>query len=260
MKEIRYFYAPQLADGTLPGEQRVLTDEEAQHALRVLRLRKDDSIILTDGMGMIYHAIVVDTTSRTLTFTILSSQPVNKAWRGQIKIAVAPTKNIDRIEWFVEKATEIGVDDITFLCCQNSERRNINIERLNKIVVSAMKQSHKAYKPHLEKLTNFEQFIIKPFKGIKLIAHCYDQSDIEEKSKSSDQKTIDGGKPNLFQLINTPQDSLVMIGPEGDFSIDEVRLAIKNGFKSVSLGSERLRTETAALVATHIMRMRLQIQ
>ena len=153
------------------------------------------------------------------------------------------------MEWLAEKATEIGVDKISLLNCANSERRVVKTERLEKIVVSAMKQSHKAFKPEIEPLTSFEDFINKPFDGQKFIAHCYTP---EETGDNQDGIHL-SGRNFLGELLNSDGESLVLIGPEGDFSISEVDKAIRNGFQPISLGESRLRTETAALVAVHLM-------
>ena len=153
------------------------------------------------------------------------------------------------MEWLAEKATEIGVDKISLLNCANSERRVVKTERLEKIVVSAMKQSHKAFKPEIEPLTSFDDFINKPFDGQKFIAHCYAP---EETGDNQDGIHL-SGRNFLGELLNSDGDALVLIGPEGDFSISEVDKAIRNGFQPISLGESRLRTETAALVAVHLM-------
>ena len=154
---------------------------------------------------------------------------------------MAPTKNLDRIEWFAEKATEIGIDELTFLNCRYSERRVVKIERIDKILVSAMKQSLKAVKPRLNGMTDFQKFVQMPFVGDKYIAHCNE-----------------GEKLQLKDIEGFSNKALVLIGPEGDFSIEEVALACENGFKPISLGESRLRTETAALVATHIINIKYQ--
>ena len=159
-------------------------------------------------------------------------------WDGHLHIAMAPTKNMDRNEWFAEKATEIGFDELTFLNCRFSERKVIKTERIEKILVSAIKQSLKARLPRLNEMTDFYTFIEKDFKGQKFIAHCYE-----------------GEKPLLKDVLTKGEDALVLIGPEGDFSEEEVKKAIEKGFVPISLGKSRLRTETAALVACHTMNM-----
>ena len=155
---------------------------------------------------------------------------------------IAPTKMLDRVEWMLEKATEIGVDEVSFLNCQFSERKLIKTTRLEKIVVSAVKQSHKAWKPVLNEIVSFKSFINQPHEGRKYIAHCYEEVP----------------RTYLFDELRKPSDSedaIVLIGPEGDFSIDEVKMAIEAGWQSVHLGKSRLRTETAGLSAVMMMQL-----
>ena len=161
---------------------------------------------------------------------------------GHIHLAIAPTKMMDRIEWLVEKATEVGIDEMTFLDCQFSERRSLKLPRIEKIVVSAVKQSRKAYMPILNDMTDFRKFVEYHATGRRYIAHCYD-----EVPRVNLFETLRKGEPD--------EDALVMVGPEGDFSIDEVRMAIDCGFVSVDLGKSRLRTETAGLAAVMMMQL-----
>ena len=231
MKEVRYFYTPEPMSGALP-------DDEAAHALRVLRLAEGDEIFLMDGKGTFYRAAITEATKKRCGYQIVETLPQTPQWKGYLHLAMAPTKNIDRTEWFAEKATEIGFDELTFLDCQFSERRVVKDERIEKILVAAMKQSRKAYLPHLNSMMPFSEFIKRPFSGQKFICHCYDDH-----------------LPLLKDLLTPDEDALVMIGPEGDFSIDEVKAAEAAGFQSVSLGKSRLRTETAALVAVHLMNL-----
>ena len=175
-------------------------------------------------------------TSKHCAYAILSSVPADKGWKGHIHLAMAPTKMMDRIEWLAEKATEVGFDELSFLSCKFSERKVINLSRIEKIVVSAMKQSRKPYKPVVNDMAAFAHFVTTPRKGRKCIAHCYAEIP----------------RVDLFttlQELSANESCTVMIGPEGDFSLDEVRLAMENGFEPVSLGTARLRTETAALMA-----------
>lgn len=233
MKELRFFYTPTPEAGQLP-------QDEAQHALRVLRLGMGDELHLMDGKGMFHRAVITEADNHHCRYRILESVPQEPEWTGKIHLAVAPTKNMDRMEWFVEKATEIGFDRLSLLDCRFSERRVVKNERLEKIIVSAMKQSHKAWLPQLDEMTPFRKFITQPdLPAQRFIAHCYE-----------------GEKPFLLDLLAPCTPALVLIGPEGDFSIDEVREAEAAGFRSVSLGTSRLRTETAALVAVHMMRIR----
>ena len=169
---------------------------------------------------------------------VLEKQTQAPLWKNHIHLAVAPTKNMDRMEWLAEKATEIGLDEITFLDCRYSERKVLKTERIEKILVSAIKQSLKARLPILHGMTAFADFVRQPFSGQKFIAHCY-QNERQE----------------LKDIIRPGEDAVVLIGPEGDFSEEEVNVALSNGFTPISLGPSRLRTETAALVATHIINL-----
>ena len=238
MKEVRYFYVPNAVQET------ELPQEEATHALRVLRLKAGDEISLMDGEGTFYRAQVSLATNKRCIYEILESMPQQRAWQGHIHLAIALTKMMDRIEWMTEKATEIGFDEISFLNCKFSERKNLRADRIEKIVISAVKQSHKAWKPVVSDMQSFKDFITTPRPGRKFICHCYEE--VEKKDFFSElQKPWTAEQPE-------DADITVLVGPEGDFSIDEVRLALENGYESVSLGTSRLRTETAGLVAVHM--------
>lgn len=250
MKEIRYFYAPEAL------QRDELPEDEAAHCIRVLRLQAGDEIHLTDGRGRFFRAEITTVTNRRCGFRILETQTPEKAWRGHLHLAVAPTKNNDRIEWLAEKAAEIGFDELSFLNCRFSERKAVKTERIDKILISAMKQSHKVFKPALHGMERLESFLARGFDGQKFIAHCYDEADITGCAATGGRKTMDGGKPYLFDVLDEDGGAVVLIGPEGDFSVDEVRMALEHGFRPVSLGRSRLRTETAALVAVHLMHMR----
>ena len=218
MKEIRFFYVPEAA------QQEELPQDEALHALRVLRLKGGDELFLMDGVGS-FDALccIGDFLELLQTFDM-----------------------IDRIEWMVEKATEVGVDELSFLNCQFSERKQVRIDRLEKIVVSAVKQSHKAWKPVINEMISFRQFIEQPREGRKYIAHCYEEVP----------------RKNLFDELCKPSetsDVTVLVGPEGDFSIDEVKLAVAAGYESIDLGKSRLRTETAGLSAVMMMQLAQQM-
>jgi len=226
------FYTPDIE------HSNELPAEEAAHALRVLRLRPGDQITLTDGKGCFYIAEIAVADGKHCLFNILETQSQPAPWKGHLHLALAPTKNMDRMEWLAEKATEIGFDELTFLNCRYSERKVIKLERIEKIVVSAVKQSLKARMPQLNEMTDFARFVKQPFTGQKFIAHCYP-----------------GDKPLLRDVLDAEQDALVLIGPEGDFSEEEVTLATSLGFQPISLGTSRLRTETAALVAVHLMNL-----
>ena len=236
MKEARFFFLPDAA------HQTELPVEEAMHATRVLRLKAGDEIFLMDGVGNYYRAQVTIAATHHCYYEILEHLPQEPEWKGHLHLAIAPTKMMDRMEWFVEKATEIGVDEISFLNCKFSERKLLKLPRLEKIVISAVKQSHKAWKPVLHEMVSFKDFIRQPREGRKFIAHCYDQIPrtylFDELRKSS-----------------APEELTVMIGPEGDFSIDEVKDAVEAGYQSVHLGTSRLRTETAGLSAVMMMRI-----
>ena len=244
MKETHIFYAPQIIDGC-----HELPPEEANHAIRVLRMKEGDELTLTDGQGCFYDAHITLASNKHCQFAIDKSWNDHKLWNGGIHIAVAPTKNMDRMEWFTEKATEIGIDSISLLNCANSERKIVKTVRLEKIVVSAMKQSHKAFKPSISPMLDFKKYIAQPFDGQKFIAHCYAAEETEEEGENIHLS----GRNFLGDLLKKSGNAWVLIGPEGDFSITEVDEAIKAGFQPISLGESRLRTETAALVAVHLM-------
>jgi len=236
MKEVRFFYVPDAANTT------ELPVDEAMHAMRVLRLKMGDEMMLMDGQGTFFRAEVTLTQTHHCYYAIKEVMPQEAQWKGRVHLAIAPTKMMDRIEWMVEKAVEIGVDELSFLNCQFSERRVIKIPRLEKIVVSAVKQSHKAWMPQLHEMTPFDSFIAQPRKERKYIAHCYEEIP----------------RTYLYDELRKPsdvQDALVLVGPEGDFSIDEVRKAVANGYQSVHLGKSRLRTETAGLSTIMMMQL-----
>lgn len=201
-------------------------------------------MMLMDGEGTFYRAEVAEATKKRCLYNIKEVLPQPRQWKGHLHLAMAPTKNMDRTEWTCEKATEIGFDELTFLRCKFSERTVIKNERIDKILISATKQSRKAWKPILNEMTDFRKFIdsVKDREGGKFICHCYDEPDLGEKKL-------------LKECLVAGADALVMVGPEGDFSIDEVKYAEANGFQSVSLGESRLRTETAGLVAVHLMNL-----
>lgn len=219
-----------------------LPEEEAAHAVRVLRLEAGDEVTLTDGKGCFYRAEISAASNKRCLVNVLETLPQEPLWQGHLHLAMAPTKNMDRTEWLAEKATEIGFDELTFLNCRFSERKVIKTERIQKILVSAIKQSLKARLPKLNEMTDFNRFIRQPFSGQKFIAHCYE-----------------GEKSLLKDIVRRGEDALVLIGPEGDFSEEEVKLAVEQGFQPISLGGSRLRTETAALVACHILNLCNQI-
>ena len=239
MKESRYFYVPGAAN------QKELPSDEAMHATRVLRLKEGDEIFLMDGEGSFFKAQITVAASHHCYYEILEQQPQEPQWEGHLHLAIAPTKMMERMEWLVEKATEVGVDEISFLDCTFSERKMVKLPRLDKIAVSAVKQSHKAWKPVLNDMETFKAFMETPRSGRKYIAHCYEEVP----------------RVNLFDELrksSEEEDVTVLIGPEGDFSIDEVKLAVANGYQSVDLGKSRLRTETAGLAAVMMMQLAQQ--
>lgn len=230
MKEVRYFYVPNAASVD------ELPEEEAKHAVKVLRLQCGDRMVLVDGEGGLYDAEVSVASGKHCLYNILATLPYEREWRGRISLAIAPTKMMDRIEWMAEKATEIGFDELSFLDCKFSERKTLRTDRVERIVVSAMKQSHKACKPKVNEMCSFKDFVTKERDGRKFIAHCYEE--VERKDLFDE-----------LSLIDTETPVTMLVGPEGDFSIDEVKLAMQYGYESISLGRSRLRTETAGLSA-----------
>jgi len=222
------FYVPSLSSGL------VLPEEESQHAVKVLRLQVGDEITVVDGAGGFYTAEIINPHPKHCTFEITRTILEYAKRNYRLHIAIAPTKNIERLEWFIEKATEIGIDEITPIICRFSERKIIKAERLEKIIVSASKQSVKAYFPKLNPLCTFDELIKNHHATQKFIAHCYDDN-----------------KKQFQSVIQKSFDILILIGPEGDFSKEEVEKAISVGFIPVSLGNSRLRTETAGVVACH---------
>ena len=222
------FYTPDILTS------HVLSEEESQHCVRVLRYTRGDEILLTDGKGNTYTARITNPNPKHCEFEVLTQEKQQKAHDFYLHIAIAPTKNIERMEWMVEKCTEIGVDEITPLLCRFSERKQIRTDRLEKIVLSAAKQSLTPYLPKLNELTDYDTFVRQATEETKFIAHCYK----EEKRELKDE-------------IKRGKSVLVLIGPEGDFSEQEVEGPLALGFVPVSLGNSRLRTETAGVVACH---------
>jgi 16S rRNA (uracil1498-N3)-methyltransferase len=226
---MQLFYAPDIVP-----PRHTLTEEESRHCIKVLRMHSGDVVHLTDGRGNLYRASIVTADPRRCEVEIMETSFEYGRRPYSLTMAVAPTKNIDRFEWFLEKATEIGIDRIIPLETQNSERRTLKPERAEKVIVSAAKQSLKAYFPILEPLTDVRQIIARPFEGVKLIAHCRE----------------DAVRTPIAEALASAANVLILIGPEGDFTAEEVALARAHGFIEISLGASRLRTETAAVVAT----------
>lgn len=219
------FYVPSL---TIETKNVQLSEDESKHAIRVLRLKNGDFVHLLDGKGSRYLAQISEDHPKRCSLKIeeVFTEP-NSSF--EIHIAIAPTKNMDRIEWFLEKAIELGLSELSLILCKNSERKSINVERLEKIAVSAMKQSQRLYLPQIHEVQRFDEFILKFEKGA--LAHCYE----------GEKKKIN----SCVQPFSYP----ILIGPEGDFSVEEVEIAKKHGFDFITLGKNRLRTETAGLYA-----------
>ncbi len=217
---------------------QILTEDESKHCVRVLRMQQGDPLLVTNGSGLLFQARIHDAHPKRCVIELLSAEKGNDHWPYHLHIAIAPTKNNDRLEWFLEKATEIGIDEISLFSAYHSERRTVNPERLHKLLVSAMKQSIKSRLPILNQMIDFKRFVTQKHDGQKYIAWIDD--------------TV---KELLVNDCRNGNNCLIMIGPEGDFSREEVNLAIDNGFKPISLGNARLRTETAALVACHTVQL-----
>jgi 16S rRNA (uracil1498-N3)-methyltransferase len=207
--------------------------EESKHIIKVLRKKDGDILFVTNGLGFLFKTEIILASDSKCTVQMVSFEKATAA-PFQLHLAVAPTKMNDRYEWFLEKATEIGIQEITPIICDRSERKVINIERFEKIILSAMKQSNELYLPKLNPAISFKEFMKQKNKGLQLIAHC----------EETDKKT-------LKSILQSKTDVTVLIGPEGDFSEKEIALALEQNYIPVSLGNTRLRTETAAVVACH---------
>lgn len=244
MKEARYFYVPDAP------HQKELPQEEAQHAARVLRLHEGDEVFLMDGVGIFYRAVLTLVANKHCSYDIIEALPQERTWRGHIHLAIAPTKDIGRIEWMAEKATEMGFDELSFLNCRFSERKVVREDRIEKIVLSAVKQSRKAWVPIVNEMMTFREFVQQQRKGRKFICHCYEE--IEKKDLWTELSSLHTPPASL------PENITILVGPEGDFSIDEVRQAMDCGYESVTLGSSRLRTETAGLTVVFMSNLSLR--
>ena len=229
---MRLFYNKDL----LEDDSRLIIErEESRHMVRVLRKKVGDTIYVTNGKGVLFTTKIDVINKNNTELKIINSKKESKS-KFHINIAVAPTKNNDRIEWFIEKSTEIGINTISTILCEKSERKKIKMDRLEKITISAMKQSLQLHKPIIEELVSFEEFTRNCKSDNKFIAHCKESEKLFLNNCKIKAKTI-----------------TVLIGPEGGFSDNEIGLAEKHGFISVSLGNNRLRTETAAIAATQIL-------
>ncbi|HJS00622.1 MAG TPA: 16S rRNA (uracil(1498)-N(3))-methyltransferase [Flavobacterium sp.] len=227
---MQLFYNPSIDEQT---ESFSFDKEESKHIIKVLRKKDGDILFVTNGLGYLFDCEIILASDNKCTVKInrFEKKPAPKF---HLHLAVAPTKMNDRYEWFLEKATEIGIQEITPIICDRSERKVINKERFDKIVLSALKQSNELYLPKLNKAISFKEFINKENKGAQLIAHC----------EETDKKT-------LKSVLKTNESVTLLIGPEGDFSVKEIALALEKNYTPVSLGNTRLRTETAAVVACH---------
>ena len=214
-----------------------LPEEEARHCLKVLRMKRGDTVYITDRKGNIFETRLLTEDPKKCHLQIISTQTEPEK-PYTIHIAIAPTKNADRTEWMVEKCVELGVDEISFIACEHSERKFFKTDRVEKIAVAAMKQSLKSRLPAIHEIVPFKKFIEQPLPEQKFIAH------------------LEEGKRELLQhMAQKNKEYCVLIGPEGDFSPEEIRLAQAKGFLAVSLGESRLRTETAGIVACHILNL-----
>jgi 16S rRNA (uracil1498-N3)-methyltransferase len=227
------FYTP-----GINSTEYTLTEEESKHCVRVLRLKVGDPVYLIDGVGGLYYAKISDDHPKRCTVSVYQTIKDYGKRNYHLTIAIAPTKNIDRFEWFLEKATEIGIDRIIPFISEQSERKIVKPDRLNKIINAAMKQSKQAYLPKLEELCNFDDLMKFELPEKKFIAHCFDEE-----------------KFYLKKELQKHENAVVLIGPEGDFTLSEVEKAIEKGFRPVTLGNNRLRTETAGIVAVHTIAM-----
>jgi len=230
---MQLFYNPEILETT---KEIIFDKVESAHIVRVLRKKESDILHITNGKGLLFDAKIVIANDKKCLASIIKTEQKPKPWNYYLHIAIAPTKNNDRIEWFLEKATEIGVDEITPIICSNSERRIVKNDRFEKIMQAAMKQSLKFTLPKLNEPIKFTEFINQEFEGKICIAHCEDQE-----------------KNLLKDIVKPNEKTTILIGPEGDFSSEEIKKALLKDFTPISLGESRLRTETAGLVAVNLV-------
>jgi 16S rRNA (uracil1498-N3)-methyltransferase len=224
------FYAPDIN-----GNTYTLDEKESRHLIRVLRMIKGQDVKLIDGKGNLFTGIISDPDQKKCTIEITGEIRDFEKRSYRLHIAISPIKNPERFEWFIEKSVEIGIDEITPLICKNTEKPGIKVERINNLIISAMKQSLKATKTILNEPVNFKEFISRHSDGVRIIAHC-------EKSLK---------RLGIADVYQENRDAIILIGPEGDFSKDEINFAIANDYQPVHLGPSRLRTETAGIAACH---------
>jgi 16S rRNA (uracil1498-N3)-methyltransferase len=227
---MQLFYNPAITEAT---ETFSFDKEESKHIIKVLRKKDTDILFVTNGLGFLFKTEITLASDSKCTVKILSFEKMELP-KYKLHLAVAPTKMNDRYEWFLEKATEIGIHQITPIICDRSERKVINAERFDKIILSAMKQCNQLHLPILNPAVTFKEFVKQKSEGFQLIAHC----------EETDKKT-------LKSVLKPNGNYTILIGPEGDFSEKEIALALENNYTPVSLGNTRLRTETAAIVACH---------
>lgn len=229
MKDLPLFYAPDLkAELELP-------ESEAQHAIRVLRVKEGDELLVTDGRGTLFEAVVTAVDKRHCLLAVTSETPWTKYWHGRFSVAIAPTKSMDRLEWSIEKLVELGVDVIYLLRVKHSERKHAKAERIERIIQSAMKQSHKALLPELVPEISLAELLEQDQSQVRLLAHC--------------REGLEPARVPIHSAFRPGADTLLMIGPEGDFSVEEIGQVVRAGALPITLGDSRLRTETAGLVA-----------
>lgn len=227
---MQIFYAP-----GIKGKTHVLDENESKHCIRVLRMRRGTIVRLIDGKGTLYEGYISDPDPKNCCITITDVINDFERRNYRLHIAISPLKNPERFEWFVEKSVEIGIDEITPIICRNTEKSGLKPDRINNLIISAMKQSIKTDKPVLNIPHTFADFVMLDLSGIRMMAHCNDIS----------------GKNKIDQVYLKGNDAVILIGPEGDFSQEEIKLATENGYLPIHLGSSRLRTETAGIAACH---------
>lgn len=227
---MQVFYAPDIS-----GRSYILDENESKHIVRVLRMKRGTPVKLIDGKGNLYEGVIAEPDQKRCLIEIESVTRDFEKRNYILHIAISPLKNPERFEWFIEKAVEIGIDEITPLICQNSEKRDIKTARIRNIIISAMKQSLKAKEPVLNPVKSFAEFIGEKHEGKLMIAHCYSEIKREK----------------ISEVYLRGEDAVIMIGPEGDFSKEEIKATMSNFFTHIHLGNSRLRTETAGVAACH---------